>query len=98
MQAQMEAQSADNPDSVAFLRVTIGSPIVTSDAEWIGVVKKLRPDAFQVRTGLFHRDYWLPREIVAEAVPDEMVILSVDKAHVASCKLRRLVGGPDQVA
>ena len=76
-----------SPQPSPFLRVTVGAPVVTADDEKIGSVKEVRPSAFKVDTGLFHRDIWLPAYTVAEAVPDQMVTLTVDKAQLPEHKL-----------
>jgi len=65
-----------------FLRVTVGAPVLSADYVKLGQVKTIQEHAFKVGTGFLQRDYWLPSELVAEAVPDAMVVLSVDKAHV----------------
>lgn len=65
-----------------ILRVTVGSPIYTSDDQKIGTVKDLRGNAIKVSTPSLQRDFWLTGRIVAEALPDAPVILSVDRAQL----------------
>jgi hypothetical protein len=75
--------------------VTVGTPVVTADDEKIGSVKEVRPNAFKVDTGLFHRDMWLPAYTVAEAVPEQVVTLTVEKARLPEHKLE---GEPEEAA
>jgi hypothetical protein len=70
-----------------ILRVTIGAPVYTADDQKLGKVKATSGTHFQVETGLFQKDYWLSGEVVAEAVPDHSVILSVDKTELDTHKL-----------
>ena len=58
-----------------ILRVTVGTPVYAQDGEKIGTVKEVRGQAFKVETGLLQKDYWLPGESVAEAVPDAALLL-----------------------
>lgn len=78
-----------------FLRVTSGSPVYTSDGEKIGKVKEVRAPHFKVETGLLQRDYWLPGDLVSNAVADVSVELSVAKA---SLEEHKLPGEPAQAA
>src|SRR4030095_15122480 len=70
-----------------FLRVTVGSPIFSSDYAKIGVVKEIRARAFKVDAG-FWRAYWLGAECVDAAIPDQSVTLTVDKAHLGDYKVK----------
>ncbi len=78
-----------------YLRVTVGAPILTADEQKIGKVKEVRPHGFKVDAGFLQRDYWLPDDLVAEAVPDEMVRLTVSKDEIGA---HRLSGEPDKAA
>jgi len=83
-----------NDEPAPFLRVTVGSPIYTADDEKIGKVKEVRDQHFKVETGLLQRDYWLHADCVAQATPDDSVILSVAKADLDQHK----VSEPSQAA
>jgi hypothetical protein len=76
-------------DTAPFVRVTVGTPIVTADFERLGTVKGIHGAYFRVKAGLLHRDYWLPATTVDEAVPDEVVVLTVTKAQVDEYKSYR---------
>jgi hypothetical protein len=52
-----------------YLRVTIDTPIYTSDQEKIGTVKERRANAFKAGTPIFQRDFWLPADAVSSATP-----------------------------
>ncbi len=84
-----------NPAPSPFLRVTVGSTIVSSDDEKLGKVKEVRAQAFKVDAGFLRRDYWLPDDVVAEAVPDDIVRLTVPKGEIAA---HRLAEEPDKAA
>ena len=88
----MEARS---PQPSPFLRVTVGTQVVTADDEKVGNVKEVRSNAFKVSTGLLRRDMWLPAYTVAEAAPDQVVTLTVDKDQLTEHKLD---AAPDEVA
>ena len=77
---------ASGPDPI--LRVTVGSPIYTSDDRKIGTVKEQRGRGFKVGTSLLQRDYWLAAETLATVTPDGPVVLSVDRAHLDEHKLK----------
>ena len=70
-----------------FLRVTVGTQVVSADYEQLGEVKALAEQGFKVGTGFLRRDYWLASELVAEAVPDAVVLLTVDKAELGERKM-----------
>ena len=70
-----------------ILRVTVGTPVYARDGEKIGTVKEVRGQAFKVETGLLQKDYWLPGESVAEAVPDAAVTLAVEKNQIDAHKI-----------
>ena len=70
-----------------FLRVTTGSPIYTLDGKKIGKVKEVRGLHFKVEAGLLQRDYWLPGDLVTNAVSGVSVELSVDKAVLDKHKI-----------
>lgn len=70
-----------------ILRVTVGTPVYARDGAKIGKVKEVRGQAFKIEAGLLQRDYWLPAESVAEAVPDVAVILGVDKDQIGTHKI-----------
>lgn len=76
-----------NTQPEPILRVTVGSPIYTSDDQKIGTVKDLRGNAIKVSTPILQRDFWLTGRVVAEALPDAPVILSVDRAHLAEHRI-----------
>ena len=69
-----------------ILRVTAGTPVYTQDDQKLGTVKEVRPTHFRIATGLLQRDYWLPADLVIEAVPDETVVLAVDRADLDTYK------------
>jgi hypothetical protein len=75
--------------------VTTGSPVYSSDGEKIGKVKEVGAAHFKVETGLLQRDYWLPGDLVSEAVSDVSVALSIDKADIEQHKI---LGEPSQAA
>jgi len=70
-----------------ILRVTVGTRVYSQDGAKIGKVKEVRGKAFKIEAGLFKRDYWLPAESVAEAVPDVAVTLGVDKNQIGTHKI-----------
>jgi hypothetical protein len=70
-----------------ILRVTVGVPVYSADDQKLGKVKEIREAAFQVETGLFQKDYWLPGETVAEAVPEHSVVLTIPKGELDTHKL-----------
>lgn len=70
-----------------ILRVTVGTPVYAQDGAKIGKVKEVRGQAFKVEAGLFHKDYWLAGESVAEAAPDQAVTLGLDKDQVDAHKI-----------
>lgn len=69
-----------------ILRVTVGAPIYTQDEKKIGKVKDVRGQAFQVETGMFKKDYWLPSDVIETAVPEEAVILRVGEDELDPVK------------
>jgi len=79
----MSQQSEPAP----ILRVTVGVPVFTADAQKLGKVKDVRGESFQVETGLFQADYWLAGDIVAEAVPEHSVTLGINKQEVDAHRL-----------
>ena len=74
-------------DVSPILRVTVGSPVFSHDNHKMGKVKEIRTEAFKVETGLLQRDYWLAAETLDEAVPDEAVILNVEKDQIEDHKI-----------
>lgn len=70
-----------------ILRVTLGAPVYAQDGAKIGKVKDIRQGAFQVETGLFQSNYWLPGEAVESAFPDEAVTLTAPKSEIDSYKV-----------
>jgi hypothetical protein len=76
-----------NDEPSPFLRVTLGTPIYTSDQEKIGTVKERRATAFKVSTPLFQRDFWLPADAVSSATPDESVILAFSSGDLDDYKI-----------
>src|SRR5205823_11764885 len=86
-------QTCALPISAPFLRVTVGSPIYTADDEKIGKVKEVRDQHFKVETGLLQRDYWLHADCVAQATPDDSVILKIGRA---SCRERVEISGVEE--
>jgi hypothetical protein len=77
----------DNEEPSPFLRVTLGTPIYTSDQEKIGTVKERRANAFKVSTPLLQRDFWLPGDAVSSATPDESVILAFSSSDLSDYKI-----------
>ncbi len=76
------------PDSqpAPILRVTVGVPVYSADDQKLGKVKEIRGSAFQVETGLLQKNYWLPGDTVAEAVPEQSVVLTIPKGELESHK------------
>ena len=74
-------------DPMPFLRVTIGARVFSADFELLGEVKALHAQWFKVGTGFLQRDYWLPSQLVLEAVPEELLVLTVTEADVDGYKL-----------
>jgi hypothetical protein len=77
---------APQPDPI--LRVTVGSPIYTSDDHKIGTVKERRANAFKVGTSLLQRDYWLAADTLASATANEPVVLRFERARLDDHKLK----------
>jgi hypothetical protein len=71
-----------------FMRVTVGSSVITADGHKIGSVKEKMSRHFKVETGLLQRDFWLPAETVDSAVAGEPVLLSAAKDDLDSHKVR----------
>jgi hypothetical protein len=70
-----------------FLRVTVGSPVLTSDEHKVGSVKERRSNAFKVGTPMLQRDYWLPGGTIRSATPDGAVVLWIARAELEQFKL-----------
>jgi hypothetical protein len=70
-----------------FLRVTVGSPVFSSDERKLGSVKERRNNAFKVGTPLLQRDYWLPAGTIRSAIPDGAVVLWVAWTELEEFKL-----------
>ena len=47
--------------------VSIGSEVFTTDGEWLGEVREIRPGSFRL-TGAVSPDYWLPSNEVASVM------------------------------
>ena len=71
-----------------ILRMTVGSPIYTSDDHKIGTVKEQRGKTFKVGTPLLQRDFWLSADTLASATPDGPVLLSIERADLDEHKLK----------
>jgi hypothetical protein len=65
----------------------VETPVYTQAGDKIGKVKEVRGQAFKIETGLLQKDYWLAGESVAEAVPDEVVTLAMDKNQIDDHKI-----------
>jgi hypothetical protein len=72
-----------------FLRLTVGVPVFTSDAERIGTVKEVSGRSFKVGTGWFQRDFWLPAECIDTVVAGEPIELRISKSDIDSHKRER---------
>jgi len=70
-----------------ILRVTVGSPVYSWDSHRVGKIKEIQSEAIKIETGLLQRDYWLPANSIYEAVPDEAVILTVEKGRLDDEKI-----------
>ena len=75
------------PDVDPILRVTVGTPVFTWDNHRLGKVKEIQNEAFKIETGLLQRDFWLPADSINEAVPDEAVILTLEKGQLDGHKI-----------
>ena len=82
-------------DVSPILRVTVGTPVFSRDNHKMGKIKEIRSDAFKVETGLLQRDYWLSAESLDEAVPDEAVILNIEKEQLDDHKVSEPQGIED---
>ena len=74
-------------EPIPTLRMTVGVPVYSADEQKLGKVKAIQGSAFQVETGLFQKDYWLSGETVVEAVPDQPVMLGIEKSDLDAHKL-----------
>ena len=69
------------------LRVTVGVPVYTDDAQRVGTVKEIRGRTFKVGTGLFQKDYWLSADTIDTVVAGEPVVLAITKDRLDPHKL-----------
>jgi hypothetical protein len=76
------------------LDVLLGLPLYTQDEQRLGEVAEVRGDQFKVRTGLLHRDYWLPVGCIGTIVPGERGVVGFLRTELTSKKELRLAGTP----
>jgi hypothetical protein len=72
---------------VTHLTIAVGSAVQTLDDKRIGEVSEVRGEHFKVKTSRWQRDFWLRADRVQSAIPEQSVILNVDKAHLESVKI-----------
>jgi hypothetical protein len=68
------------------LTVTVGSAVQTLDGDRIGTISEVRGKYFKIKTGRFHRDYWLRTDSVRSSGFNE-VTLNVPKAQLDGVKM-----------
>jgi hypothetical protein len=71
-----------------ILRATHGTPVFTCDDQKVGTVKEIHGQYLQVSTPLFQRDFWLHADALASAVPDDRVLLAMDREQLDRWKIR----------
>src|SRR4051812_21331451 len=69
------------------LRVTVGVPVYTDDAQRLGTVKEIRGRNFKVGTGLFQKDFWLSADPIDTVVAGEPIVLAIPKDRLDPHKL-----------
>src|SRR5687767_6409044 len=74
------------PDPIQ--KVTVGSPVYTSEGQRIGTVRERRGHLFKVGTPLFHHNFWLPAVAIAEVEPNSPVMLWMDRERVDEHKIK----------
>lgn len=70
-----------------YRTVALDSPVLTLDAEPVGVVSEIRGMYFKVKTRWWQRDYWLRTDSVRSADPGQPVVLNVPKGDLDSIKM-----------
>jgi hypothetical protein len=65
-----------------FVGVSVGAPVVTRDRNRLGKVGAVSGRSLEVKTPVFHRDFWVSDRYVASARPGGPVVLSVAKAEL----------------
>jgi hypothetical protein len=67
--------------------VTLNSSVATLDGQRIGVISEVRGQLFKIKTGRFHRDFWLRVDSVRSSEPEQSVVLNVNKLQLDDIKM-----------
>jgi hypothetical protein len=67
--------------------VTLNSSVETLDGQKIGVICEVRGQLFKIKTGRFHRDFWLRVDSVRTSEPGQAVVLNVNKGNLDDIKI-----------
>jgi len=74
-------------DRPQYHSVAVNSPVDTLDGQGVGVISEVRGQLFKIKTGRFHRDFWLRVDSVRSAEPGQHVILNVNMTKLDDIKI-----------
>lgn len=70
-----------------YHNVALNSSVETLDGQSIGVISEVRGQLFKIKTGRFHRDFWLRVDSVRSSEPGQSVVLNVNKLKLDDIKM-----------
>lgn len=67
--------------------VALNNSVETLDGQSVGVISEVHGQLFKIRTGRFHRDFWLRVDSVRTSEPGHAVVLNVNKVNLDDIKI-----------